>query len=140
MSEDGRLHPGGWVFLEPGSVPERWAERAIPVMLVPLTPEESAQMLNAQPVDAGAVTPDTDLMRLVARGLSAEVIARRLGLAARSVYRRLARLRETFGVASTAELAAELARRGFGVSDPAPNGTGTQVARANLKEQEGEAS
>lgn len=140
MSGDGRLHTGGWVFLEPGSVPERWAERAIPVMLVPLTPEESAQMLNAQPVDAGALSPDTDLMRLVARGLSAEVIARRLGLAARSVYRRLARLRETFGVASTAELAAELTRRGFGVSDPAPNGTGTQVARANLEEQEGEAS
>lgn len=140
MGNGGELPPGGWIFLEPGAVPERWAERAIPVMLVPLTPEESGQMLNAEPVDAGTLAPDADLMRLVARGLSAEVIARRLGLAARSVYRRLARLRETFGVASTAELAAELARRGFGVSDPAPNGTGTKDVRANLEEQEGEAS
>lgn len=140
MGKDGQVPAGGWVFLEPESVPERWAERAIPVMLIPLTPEESSQMLNAQPVDAGTLTPDADLMRLVARGLSAEVIARRLGLAARSVYRRLARLRETFGVGSTAELAAELARRGFGVSDPATNGTGTKDVRANLDEQEGEAS
>ncbi len=139
MGDGGEVPPGGWVFLEPGAVPERWAERAIPVMLVPLTPEESAQMLNGQPVDAGALAPDADLMRLVARGLSAEVIARRLGLAARSVYRRLARLREIFGVGSTAELAAELARRGFGVSDPAPSGTGTNQLQSNLEEK-GEAS
>lgn len=140
MGDGGEVPPGGWLFLEPGSVPDRWAERAIPVMLVPLTTEESAQMLNGQPVDAGALAPDADLMRLVARGLSAEVIARRLGLAARSVYRRLARLRETFGVATTAELAAELARRGFGVSDPTPNSTGTDQLQANLDQQEGEAS
>jgi DNA-binding NarL/FixJ family response regulator len=105
-----------YLFLDPDSVPEQWADRVIPMVMVPLTDAESAQVLSDEPVKPDTVTRDADLMRLIAQGLSAEVIARRLGLAPRSVYRRLARLRDAFGVASTAELATELAGRGFGAS------------------------
>ena len=112
----------GFLFLDPDSLPEQWSDRAIPIVMVPLTAEESAQVLSDEPVKPDTVAMDTDLMRLVARGLSAEVIARRLGLAPRSVYRRLARLRDTFGAGTTAELATELARRGFGVSDRTNDG------------------
>lgn len=120
--------PAGWLFLNPSAVPERWAERAVVMAMVPLTAEESMRLLDDSPVKQDPLAQDADLMRLVARGLSAEVIARRLGIAPRSVYRRLARLRDAFGAATTVELATELARRGFGVTDPTPNGTGGTVA------------
>lgn len=110
-----------FLFLEAGSVPERWADRAIPGSLVPLTSAEAEQVLAEGRVEPDPFDRDSDLVRLVARGLSADVIARRLGLAPRSVYRRLARLRDMVGADSTAELATELARRGYGVSDaPTP--------------------
>ncbi len=122
----------GWVFLKPSAVPERWAERAVPMVMIPLTADESQSLLDETPIRQDPLAQDADLMRLVARGLSAEVIARRLGIAPRSVYRRLARLRDAFGAASTVELATELARRGFGVTDPTPNGLGgTDPLRAN---------
>ena len=124
---------GGFLFLDPSSVPQQWADRAIPIVMVPLTAEESAQVLSDEPVKPDTVAADTDLMRLVARGLSAEVIARRLGLAPRSVYRRLARLRDSFGAETTAALATELARRGFGVSDRTSDGRGPDTEEANLE-------
>lgn len=113
-----------YLFIDPESIPERWSERAVPVVMVPLTPDESSQLLGEESIESDELGQDADLMRLVARGLSAEVIATRLGLAPRSVYRRLARLRETFGMDSTAELATELAQRGFGVSDPTTDDRG----------------
>ena len=125
MEQDGIEHgAAGWVFLHPSAVPERWAERAVPMAMVPLTADEALRLLDDSPVKQDPLAQDADLMRLIARGLSAEVIARRLGIAPRSVYRRLARLRDAFGAATTVELATELARRGFGVTDPTPNGTG----------------
>jgi len=113
-----------YLFLDPDSVPAEWADRVVPMAMVPLTEAESGQLLSDEPVTPDRLMPDADLMRLVARGLSAEVIARRLDLAPRSVYRRLARLRDAFGVSSTAELAAELAARGFGAGDLADESTG----------------
>ncbi len=120
--------PAAWVFLNPAAVPDRWAARAVPMAMVALTAEESLRLLDDAPVEQDPLAQDADLMRLVARGLSAEVIARRLGIAPRSVYRRLARLRGAFGAASTVELATELARRGFGVTDPTADGTGGTVS------------
>jgi DNA-binding CsgD family transcriptional regulator len=122
-----------YLFLDPDSVPERWADRVIPMAMVPLTQPESDQVLSDEPVKPDPLTGDSDLMRLVARGVSAEVIARRLGLAPRSVYRRLARLRDEFGVASTAELATELAGHGFGLGDVAGEGTGAPQPGSNLE-------
>lgn len=131
MNDDGK--PAGFLFLHPDALPEQWIDRAIPIVMVALTPDESAQVLSEEPVKPDTVAADTDLMRLVARGLSAEIIARRLGLAPRSVYRRLARLRESFGVDTTAELATELARRGFGVSDRTNGGRGQDSQEANIE-------
>ena len=111
----------------------------MPVVMIPLTSDESDQLLGHEPIQADELGQDVDLMRLVARGLSAEVIASRLGLAPRSVYRRLARLREAFGAESTAELATELARRGFGVSEPtaADRGSDARVVEPTERNEEG---
>jgi len=132
--------PSGWVLLDPASVPERWAERVVPMAMVPLTADEAQLLLSGEPVRQDGLMQDADLMRLVARGLSAEVVARRLGLAPRSVYRRLARLREAFGVQTTAQLTTELARRGFGVSDPPTDGRGPEPTQANGLQEGKEAS
>lgn len=129
-----------FLFMDPASIPDRWSERAVPVVMVPLTPDESAQLLSDAPVMSDELGQDADLMRLVARGLSAEVIARRLGLAPRSVYRRLARLRDSFGAGSTAELATELARRGFGVSDPTASDRGDDAGVAEPLDRDEEES
>lgn len=123
-----------YLFLDPDSVPEQWADRGIPMVMVPLTESESDQVLSDEPVKPDTLARDADLMRLVARGLSAEVLARRLGLAPRSVYRRLARLRDAFGVSSTAELAAELAARGFGMGDLSGEATGAAPHGSNLQD------
>lgn len=124
-----------FLFLDAGSIPERWADRAITGTLVPLTPEEANEVLaegRVEPDDLGA---DGDFVRLVARGLSAEIIARRLGLAPRSVYRRLARLRDALRVGSTAELASELARRGYGVTDPPTSVRGDERPAVEISER-----
>lgn len=97
-----------------GDVPERWKERARPAHFIPLLPSESSPVLSAAG-RAGLVEPEDDvLLRLAARGAAARVIARTANLSIRTVHRRLARLRDQFGVESSAELAAELSRRGFG--------------------------
>ena len=128
-----------FLFMDPESIPSRWAERAVPVVMIPLTSDESAQLLSDEPIQSDELGQDADLVRLVARGLSAEVIANRLGLAPRSVYRRLARLRDAFGAGSTAELATELAARGFGVSDPTASDRGSDpgVVEPTQRNEEG---
>lgn len=103
--------PHGWLFLSRESVPEPWLERAIDVVMVPLTPAEQSRILQA-------VEPEIDidqqrLVALVAEGLSATAIARQLGIPQRTVEHRLSRMCDRFGVRSTAELSALLARRGF---------------------------
>ena len=96
-----------------GEVPERWRSRARAAHLIPLLPYEVTAMLAAG--EAGSVEQgEDDLLRLAARGAAPSTVARSLGLSVRTVHRRLALLRDQFGVDSTAELAAELSRRGFG--------------------------
>lgn len=102
-----------WLFVQGERVPERWRHRAVPVTLVALLPDEVSEFL-----DGGSVEPSLDpatraVARLAARGLTVAAMARDLDMSARSVDRHLARLRERFGVGSTAELAVELAKRGF---------------------------
>ena len=102
---------GGWLFLDPGSVPEEWQERATLMACIRLLPDEAAALAGRTD---GVPHPDeSEFLALVASGLSAESIARRVHSAPRSVYRRLARLRDHFGVQTTAELVAELSRRGY---------------------------
>ena len=103
----------GWLILDPDNVPEAWRDRARSMALVPLLPEEASQILEEGSTEPAVAAHDPEFLRLIARGESAGVIARRLALSTRSVHRRLARLRDSLSVASTAELAAELSRRGF---------------------------
>ena len=103
----------GWVILSPGAVPDVWRSRAVPVLLIPLTPAEAVQVLSQTPAEQAIAASDLPLVRLLARGYSAARIARVIGVSPRTVHRHVARLSDDFGVSTTQELAAELARRGF---------------------------
>jgi DNA-binding CsgD family transcriptional regulator len=105
--------PGAWLFVAPNAVPQRWSHRAIPMSLIPLDRDELAEMLIEG--SASPVLDDTDLeiVRLVARGITARRTARMIGISERSVHRRLAALRARYEAQSNAELVAELGRRGF---------------------------
>ncbi|MGH2755587.1 MAG: hypothetical protein ACRDLB_14315 [Actinomycetota bacterium] len=110
-SEDRGAALGGWLFIEPSLLPDEWQERATLTACVRLFPDEAAAISGRA---NGVKTPDDpEFLALVADGLSADAIARRVHAAPRSVYRRLARLRTHFGVTTTAELVAELSRRGY---------------------------
>jgi DNA-binding NarL/FixJ family response regulator len=104
---------GGWLLVPEGAVPDRWRDRAVPMMFVPLLPQEADQVL-----ESGSARPELDaedeaLLRLLAKGSTVEDTARKMGLHIRTVERRLAALRRRLGVATTAELVRMLARRGF---------------------------
>lgn len=111
MSEGSDQIPG-WLILDPRHVPEAWKDRAREMAWVPLLPAEAERILNEGTADP-TETEDPQFVRLVARGASAGDLARQLSMSTRSVHRRLARLRDSLGVTSSAELAAELSRRGF---------------------------
>lgn len=103
----------GWLILR-GGVPARWRDRAVPLHLVPLLPQETAQMLAGVSVVPPVSAEDEPLLHAVARGVKASTMARELGVGLRTVERRLARLRRRFEVPSTADLTTLLARLGFG--------------------------
>lgn len=114
MSETAR--PGvatAWVLLDPATVPAALQDRARTVALVALLPSEASALLGADALGSFIAPEDSQLLTLVAAGHSGSYIARRLGISDRSVFRRLAVWRDRFGVGSTAELAAELSKRGF---------------------------
>ena len=102
-----------WVLVSDEDVPDRWRDRAVPLSLIPLLPEEADGILRTGWTDALASPEDEAVARLAARGASANEIARELHMTPRSVYRRLARLRERLGARSSAELVARLAEHGF---------------------------
>ena len=103
----------GWVILSPRALPDAWRSRAIPMVLVPLTPLEASELLSDAPVEQAIAAADLSLVQLVARGYSAAEVARSLDVSERTVYRHVARLSDEFGVSTIQELATELARRGF---------------------------
>lgn len=100
----------GCVLLHTADVPEQWRMRAIPVSLVTLLPDEAAQLLAGEPVTPALEGDELAFARLVAKGETAAGIGRALGITTRTVYRRLARLRDRFGVATTPELLNRLGR------------------------------
>lgn len=112
--------PGStWLFVRADAVPDRWRRRAVETALVPLSPEETRELLDERLVPR--LEPgDEGLLHLVARGQPISEVARRLGRPLRSVQRRVAHFRRAFGVSSTSELIAELAVRGFGDGEDAP--------------------
>ena len=110
---DGRRAVEGWLFIDPEALPDRWRDRAVTVSLVPLLPGEMSELVDDEGDGFIPQPGDIELIKLVAQGMSAHEMARRLGIATRSVHRRLARLRDRMGVQTTPQLAAEFARRGF---------------------------
>lgn len=105
--------PAAWLLLSPEAVPEPWRSRGREVRLVPLLPEEAAGILRGEGAPSELTGDNVAVSRLLARGLSAASISKELGLSVRTVERRLADLRDRFGVGSTAELATLLSERGF---------------------------
>ncbi len=104
--------PLGWLILEEATVPERWKDRSRSVVLVPLLPEETAEVLDRGFTAPQFTAAEERLMGHLSEGCSLKVIASRLGVTSRTVERRLARVRERFGLDTTAELKALLARMG----------------------------
>ena len=108
---DGFGERSGWFLIASHALPEEWRERAVPVYMIRLTDEEVEPF--RPPSDARfALDPEErSIARLLARGVSPRSIAETLHLSRRSVFRRLARLRQLHGVATNAELATKLAKQ-----------------------------
>lgn len=117
--DDPAVAPGsgatfdGWCVFPPEAVPEQFRSRAVSVSLVPLLPGEAKQVLEGRDVTPDLGPEEEAIARLAAQGLTIRTIARQVGMSHRGVQYRLASLRDRFGVGSTAELRALLARRGF---------------------------
>jgi DNA-binding NarL/FixJ family response regulator len=102
-----------WLLIESDDVPEQWSRRSMRITVIRLAPDEARRVLSndhATPL----IGPDHEqLAHLVASGLSVSQMSQQLHLTPRSVYRRLARLRALFGVATLSELATKLSRLGY---------------------------
>ena len=102
-----------WLLIESDDVPEQWSRRSMRITVIRLAPDEAKRVLSND--HAGPmIGPDhEELAHLVASGLSVSEMSQQLHLTPRSVYRRLARLRSVFGVATLNELATKLSRLGY---------------------------
>jgi DNA-binding CsgD family transcriptional regulator len=124
--------PAGWLFLSPEALPDVWRSRAQPAVFVPLMPAEARQLLAGEAAEPTLSARDEKVARLAARGRTADAIARELGISRRTVDRRLALLREQFGVSSSVELGVCLSALGLALSSAAPAGVaGTATAPTN---------
>lgn len=104
---------GEWFLIAPHALPEEWRDRAIPVYMIRLGPDEVHPFLPPAE-EADTLDPEERAVaRLAARGASPRDIAATLHLSRRSVFRRLARLRARHGAATNAELATKLAKAGL---------------------------
>lgn len=83
-------------------------------MLVPLTPEEAQGILTDEHTTPHLESLDEAIARLTADGLPIARIASELHIGERTVDRHLEKLRVQFGLSTKSELAAFLARHGFG--------------------------
>lgn len=100
----------GWVLIEADAIPPTWAKRARKIALVPLLRGELESLsIQADPLD----DRDRQVAELLVQGRPISGVANQLGITSRTVERRLTGLRRRYGVDSTAQLIAELARQGF---------------------------
>lgn len=102
-----------WLLLPPEAVPKVWRSRSREMALIPLLPEEKDSVLSGVPASPQIDERDEQIMRMVMKGATLSEMSRTVGLSPRGVQHRLARLRERFGLRTTAELAAYLARLGM---------------------------
>ena len=101
----------GWFLIAAHALPEEWRERAIPVYMVRLTDEEVEPFVPPNDARFTLDAEERSIARLLARGVSPRAISETLHLSRRSVFRRLARLRQMHGVETNAELATKLAKQ-----------------------------
>jgi DNA-binding NarL/FixJ family response regulator len=111
-ASDADVAAAGWLFLPQNAVPERWRERGVAVVMVPLLPSEARSLLT-EGATAQELPGDAELLGLVAAGCTRAAIARKLGVSLRTVQRRLADVQRRTGTASLPELAVLLAKQGF---------------------------
>ncbi|MEA2460679.1 MAG: Bacterial regulatory protein luxR family [Actinomycetota bacterium] len=101
----------GWFLIAAEALPPEWRGRSIPVYLMPLS---AADVKRLQPTKGllGDVleAEERAVAQLAARGAGASEISLQLHLSRRSVFRRLARLRQLVGAKTNAELATKLAK------------------------------
>ncbi len=83
------------------------------MLLVPLLPEEAAQVLSGVPAEPQLTEEDEALLRLLTRGATVVDAAHELRLHVRTVERRLAALRQRLGVATTPDLVRLALEKGF---------------------------
>ncbi len=103
---------GGWFLVPPEALPEEWRERATPVYMIRLDGDElQGFALPANELQKRLDREEKEIARLLARGLPPGEIALTLHLSRRSVFRRLARLRQLMGAKTNGELATKLARK-----------------------------
>ena len=102
-----------WLVLENDDVPEAWSHRSMTITVLRLSADEAKRLLSGEHARPIVSDDDEELAHLVAAGLGVSQIAKRLHLTTRSIYRRLARLRAEFGVATVGELATTLSRLGY---------------------------
>ena len=105
------LH-GGWFLIAAHALPEEWRERATPVYMIRLDSDDvEGFVLHTSELQKRLDREEKEIARLLARGLPPGEIAQTLHLSRRSVFRRLARLRQLMGAKTNGELATKLAKQ-----------------------------
>lgn len=100
----------GWFLVAAHALPEEWQNRAIPVFLVSLDAEDVEPFLPRGDIKEMIDDEGVGVARLVSHGVAPRDIADRLHLSRRSVFRRLAHLRQLTDSETNAELATKLAK------------------------------
>ena len=114
MTREVGAAPAGWLLVRPGTLAPHLRSRATAMEVVALTEGEVVALSTASLGPSADSEAEVGLLTLVAAGASKAEIERTLSLSARTVDRRLQVLKQRFGASTYAELAAILAREGFG--------------------------
>lgn len=99
-----------WFLIAPHALPEEWRDRAIPVFMVNLADEDVLPLMSRGDLRDQLDAEEKAVAELAAKGIAPHQMATMLHLSRRSVFRRLAHLRQLTGSETNAELATKLAK------------------------------
>ena len=100
-----------WFLIAPHALPEGWRERAVPVYMIKLSSEDvKAFVPHEIHLRDRLDTEERAVAGLLSQGVQPSEIANTLHMSRRSVFRRLARLRQLTDTNTNAELATKLAK------------------------------
>ena len=103
---------GGWFLIAPHALPEEWRDRAVPVYMIRLDSDDvDGFALHLDDLHKQLAPEEKEIARLLSQGVPPREIALTLHLSRRSVFRRLARLRQLMGAKTNGELATKLAKQ-----------------------------